>query len=143
MCLLCISGLAGLPQLSLPMASIDDLPLGLSIIGRRGSDAMLLSIAKRIEGGSRITPAGVIPAPVASVARERDQAGSQTRHNLLLGAGLAPERPAANRVFAELCMGPGLSASALSGTRGAGMTSKARPMQHGGRAVKVRPRLKP
>jgi amidase len=48
MCLLCISGLAGLPQLSLPMASIDDLPLGLSIIGRRGSDTMLLSLATRL-----------------------------------------------------------------------------------------------
>ena len=49
MCLLCISGLAGLPQLSLPMAHIDGLPLGLSIVGRRGADTMLLSIAAGIE----------------------------------------------------------------------------------------------
>jgi amidase len=48
MCLLCIAGLAGLPQLSLPLAHIDGLPLGLSIIGRRDTDTMLLSIASRI-----------------------------------------------------------------------------------------------
>lgn len=48
MCLLCIAGLAGLPQLSLPMARIDGLPLGLSIIGRRGADTMLLSIASAV-----------------------------------------------------------------------------------------------
>ena len=48
MCLLCISGLAGLPQLSLPMAKLDGLPLGLSIVGRRGADSMLLRIASRL-----------------------------------------------------------------------------------------------
>jgi len=49
MCLLCISGLPGLPQLSLPMAELDGLPLGLSIVGRRGADVMLLRIAARLE----------------------------------------------------------------------------------------------
>ncbi len=49
MCLLCIAGLAGLPQLSLPLAQIDGLPLGLSIVGRQGADTMLLSVATRIE----------------------------------------------------------------------------------------------
>ncbi|MGE3702018.1 MAG: amidase [Hyphomicrobiaceae bacterium] len=48
MCLLCIAGLAGLPQLSLPMATIDGLPLGLSIVGRQGSDMMLLAIAVQV-----------------------------------------------------------------------------------------------
>jgi amidase len=47
MCLLCIAGLAGLPQLTLPLAHIDGLPLGLSIVGRRGADTMLLSLATR------------------------------------------------------------------------------------------------
>ncbi len=53
MCLLCMAGLAGLPQLSLPLAHINGLPLGLSIVGRRDTDTMLLSIASRIcaEGG--------------------------------------------------------------------------------------------
>jgi amidase len=48
MCLLCIAGLAGLPQLSLPMARIDNLPLGLSIIGKPGTDTMLLSLAAQL-----------------------------------------------------------------------------------------------
>ena len=48
MCLLCISGLAGLPQLSLPLAHIDGLPLGLSIVGKQGADTMLLAIASSI-----------------------------------------------------------------------------------------------
>lgn len=52
MCLLCIAGLAGLPQLSLPLAQTDGLPLGLSIVGRRGADTMLLSIASRIGAGA-------------------------------------------------------------------------------------------
>jgi amidase len=46
--LLCIAGLNGLPQISLPLAHIDGLPLGLSIAGRRGSDRMLLGLAARL-----------------------------------------------------------------------------------------------
>ena len=46
--LLCIAGLGGLPQISLPFASLDGCPLGLSIVGRRGSDRMLLALARRI-----------------------------------------------------------------------------------------------
>ncbi len=53
MCLLCIAGLAGLPQLSLPMARIDGLPLGLSIVGRQGADTMLLALATKIDATSR------------------------------------------------------------------------------------------
>ena len=48
MCLLCISGLGGLPQLSLPLATLDELPLGLSVIARRGADSMLLSLAAHL-----------------------------------------------------------------------------------------------
>ena len=46
--LLCISGLSGLPQISLPMATIDGLPLGLSLIGARSSDRALIALARRI-----------------------------------------------------------------------------------------------
>ncbi len=46
MCLLCISGHTGLPQVSLPMAEMDGLPIGLSIIGARGADVDLLQLAK-------------------------------------------------------------------------------------------------
>ncbi|MEP2942608.1 MAG: amidase [Hyphomicrobiales bacterium] len=40
--LLCTSGLTGLPQLTLPMATMNGAPLGLSIIGPRGSDRQLV-----------------------------------------------------------------------------------------------------
>jgi amidase len=46
--LLCIAGLAGLPQLSLPMATIDGLPLGLSLIGARNTDRALIALARRV-----------------------------------------------------------------------------------------------
>lgn len=51
MCLLCISGLGGLPQVSLPMASQNGLPLGLSLLGARGSDRALLALATALLGG--------------------------------------------------------------------------------------------
>jgi amidase len=51
MCLLCVSGLGGLPQISLPLAELDGLPLGLSIIARRGADLMLLGFARRLMAG--------------------------------------------------------------------------------------------
>jgi len=43
--LLCIAGLAGLPQVSLPLASNKGCPLGISLLGPRQSDARLLQIA--------------------------------------------------------------------------------------------------
>ena len=48
--LLCISGLGGLPQISLPLTLLDGLPLGLSIVARHGDDMMLLGLAKRLNG---------------------------------------------------------------------------------------------
>ena len=46
--LLCIAGLGGLPQISLPMAELDGLPLGLSLNGPRGADMQLLRLAGRL-----------------------------------------------------------------------------------------------
>ena len=46
--LLCIAGLGGLPQISLPMATIDGLPLGLSLVGPRGADMQLLALARKL-----------------------------------------------------------------------------------------------
>jgi amidase len=46
--LLCIAGLCGLPQISLPMARIDGLPLGLSLIGARNSDRGLIALAEKV-----------------------------------------------------------------------------------------------
>jgi amidase len=41
--LLCIAGLAGLPQISLPLGTLADCPLGLSVIAPRGADRGLLA----------------------------------------------------------------------------------------------------
>lgn len=46
MCLLCIAGLGGLPQISLPMAELNGLPLGLSLVSAPGNDMHLLALAK-------------------------------------------------------------------------------------------------
>lgn len=48
MSLLCIAGLARLPQVTLPLATLDGCPLGLSLIARRGADTMLLALARRV-----------------------------------------------------------------------------------------------
>lgn len=46
--LLCIAGHAGLPQISLPLAAVDGVPVGLSLLAARGNDTMLLEIARRL-----------------------------------------------------------------------------------------------
>jgi len=46
--LLCIAGLARLPQINLPLGKLDGCPLGLSLIARRGGDEMLLAMAQAI-----------------------------------------------------------------------------------------------
>jgi len=48
MSLLCIAGLARLPQVTLPLAKFDGCPLGLSLVAARGNDTMLLDIARRV-----------------------------------------------------------------------------------------------
>jgi amidase len=49
-CLCAQGGLAGHPQVSLPGAQVDGLPVGLSIIGPRGGDATLVAVACALEG---------------------------------------------------------------------------------------------
>jgi amidase len=48
--ILCISGLSGLPQVTMPLATLDGCPLGLSLIGPRGTDRALIALAIRICG---------------------------------------------------------------------------------------------
>ena len=50
MSLLCIAGHAGLPQVTLPLATLQGCPLGISLVAARGNDALLLSLASRIAG---------------------------------------------------------------------------------------------
>ncbi len=46
--LLCVSGLTGFPQISIPVATKDGAPLGLSILGPPGSDRSLVHLAAKI-----------------------------------------------------------------------------------------------
>jgi amidase len=46
--LLCIAGLSGFPQLSMPLAQREGAPLGLSLLGPAGSDRALVALAQRI-----------------------------------------------------------------------------------------------
>lgn len=48
-CLCAHGGLAGHPQLSIPGATVDGAPIGLSILGARGSDATLVAVARAME----------------------------------------------------------------------------------------------
>jgi amidase len=48
-CLAAHGGLAGFPQVSLPGAHVGGLPVGLSILGARGSDATLVAVAQAME----------------------------------------------------------------------------------------------
>jgi amidase len=46
--MLCIAGLAGFPQLSLPLAMREGAPLGISLLGPPGSDRSLVALAERL-----------------------------------------------------------------------------------------------
>jgi amidase len=44
----CIAGLGALPQVSLPVGTVKGAPVGLSFIGWRGADEVLLSLAVKL-----------------------------------------------------------------------------------------------
>ena len=44
----CIAGLSGTPQINLPLATVDGRPQGLSLIGPRGGDELLIDLARKI-----------------------------------------------------------------------------------------------
>ena len=67
-CLCSHGGLTGVPQVSLPGAEVDGLPIGLSIVGGRGSDATLVARGAR---AGRLTLLRA-EQPVAGVAEARD-----------------------------------------------------------------------
>ncbi|WP_199915184.1 amidase [Parazoarcus communis] len=46
--LLCLAGLSGFPQLSMPLVKRNGAPLGLSLLGPAGSDRSLIAMAQRI-----------------------------------------------------------------------------------------------
>ena len=46
-----IAGLAGLPQLHLPLFTLHNAPCGLSLVGKKGNDLALLALAKTLTTG--------------------------------------------------------------------------------------------
>jgi len=52
MSLLCVAGLARLPQVSLPYVTLDGCPVGVSLIAARGRDMMLLRIARELHAAA-------------------------------------------------------------------------------------------
>ncbi|WP_395450293.1 amidase [Aminobacter sp. UC22_36] len=46
--LLCLSGLSGFPQITLPIGTADDAPFGLSLLGPAGSDLALVEMGRKI-----------------------------------------------------------------------------------------------
>jgi amidase len=49
LCLCCHGGLTGVPQISIPGATVDGIPVGLSIVGGHGSEATLVAVASALE----------------------------------------------------------------------------------------------
>jgi amidase len=43
-----IAGTTGTPQINLPLAEVDGLPVGLSLLGARGADEMLIAFAREV-----------------------------------------------------------------------------------------------
>jgi amidase len=46
--LLCLSGLSGFPQITLPLGSVDGAPFGLSLLGPSGSDVALIRLGRKL-----------------------------------------------------------------------------------------------
>ena len=51
--LLCLSGLSGFPQITLPIGSVDGAPFGLSLLGPSGSDVALIRLGRKILDAAR------------------------------------------------------------------------------------------
>jgi len=47
-CLTCLAGVARLPQVSLPLADVDGIPVGLSFLAGHGQDAFLLGVVAEV-----------------------------------------------------------------------------------------------
>ncbi|AZO11678.1 MULTISPECIES: amidase [unclassified Mesorhizobium] len=51
--LLCLSGLSGFPQITLPLGSVDGAPFGLSLLGPSGSDMALIRLGRKLLEAAR------------------------------------------------------------------------------------------
>ena len=53
LCLMSIAGVAGLPQVTLPLAQVESCPVGLSLVGPPGSDEQLIDLALHLDSSRR------------------------------------------------------------------------------------------
>jgi amidase len=53
LCLMSIAGVAGLPQVALPLAQVEGCPVGLSLVGPPGSDEQLITLALHLNSSGR------------------------------------------------------------------------------------------
>lgn len=53
--MLCMAGLGGLPQITLPFGTLHGCPIGLSLVAARGNDEMLLEIATQLDASAGST----------------------------------------------------------------------------------------
>jgi amidase len=60
-CLTSLGGLTGSPQVNLPGATVDGAPVGLSIVGGRGTDLDLLAVARAFAEASSANKCGSTP----------------------------------------------------------------------------------
>ena len=51
--LLCLSGLSGFPQITLPLGTVDGAPFGISLLGPPDSDIALIRLGRRILEAAR------------------------------------------------------------------------------------------
>lgn len=51
--LLCLSGLSGFPQITLPLGKVQGAPFGLSLLGPAGSDVALIRLGRKLLGNAR------------------------------------------------------------------------------------------
>ena len=62
-----VAGLGGLPEIVLPLAAVDGVPLGLGLAAARGNDELLFDIARALDTAG-LTPR--VPVPDRTVAPE-------------------------------------------------------------------------
>ena len=51
--MLCLSGLSGFPQITIPLGRVDGAPFGISLLGPAGSDMALIALARRVLAAAR------------------------------------------------------------------------------------------
>ena len=91
----CIVGTASGPQINLPLAEGDGMPVGLSLLGARGSDEMLLAFARQI--GSETGPLIFAKAIICRGAAKTEILPSASASEVALGLRRTSAEPSTQR----------------------------------------------